>query len=87
MLAEFTLAGEAWEVRKGFPKLHLKDDWRPAQAFGAEAWAAGALGIVYGAVRRKTGSHVAVFRAQLVKAARKVRVVGLRWNGAGLSPL
>jgi len=41
MLAEFTLAGEAWEVRKGFPKLHLKDDWRPAQAFGAEAWAAG----------------------------------------------
>ena len=45
------------------------------------------MGIVYRAVRRKTGSHVAVFRAQLVKAARKVRVVGLRWNGAGLSPL
>jgi hypothetical protein len=87
MLAEFTLAGEAWDVRKGFPKLHLKDDWRPAQAFGAEAWAAGALGVASKAVRRTQGSHVAVFRAQLVKAARKLRVVGLRWDGAGLSPL
>jgi len=72
---------------QGLPEAAPQGRLAPRPGLRGRSLGRGALGIVYRAVRRKTGSHVAVFRAQLVKAARKVRVVGLRWNGAGLSPL
>ncbi len=45
LLARFRLRGKVLDVRRGFPRLHRKEDWTPAQAFGARAWAQEALGI------------------------------------------
>ena len=69
LLARFRLRGKVLDVRRGFPRFHRKEDWTPAQAFGARAWAQEALGITYRSVRRARAEDVAVFRAILVKVA------------------
>ena len=81
ILARFRLGGTSLDVRRGFPRLHLRNDWAPAQAFGSRAWSQGALGILFHAVRRARAANVAVFRAGLVKAGTPMHLVGLRWEG------
>jgi hypothetical protein len=85
LLAKFRLSGATLDVRKGFPRLHRRDDWAPAQAFGARAWSQGASGITYRSVRRAGAMNTAVFRAGLVKAGIRVGIIGLRWDGQGLA--
>lgn len=81
ILARFQLGGSTLDVRKGFPRLHLRDDWAPVQAFGSRAWAQGAQGILFKAVRRPRAANVAMFRGGLAKAGTPVHIVGLRWEG------
>jgi RES domain-containing protein len=87
LLARFHLTGETLDVRKGFARLHLPEDWAPAQAFGGEAWAANAQGITYRSVRRRKASNTVVFRDDLVRSGVRVKIVGLRWEGTGLAQL
>lgn len=86
-LSLFTLTGETVDVRRGFPRLHLKNDWTPAQAFGALRFAEQAKGITFNSVRRKTGVNTAVFKAPLVELGLKVRAVVLQWDGRDLTTL
>ncbi len=83
-LSMFILKGETVDVRVGFPKLHLKDDWSPAQAFGAEMRTAGAKGITFKSVRNRGGVCTAVFRATLVEDGLPLPAVSLQWDGRDL---
>ena len=87
VLSQFHLTGATLDVRRGFPRLHRSDDWAPAQAFGAEARAAHAQGITYRSVRCRKACNTAVFRADLVRAGARMRIVGLRWDGKGVVQL
>jgi len=87
LLARFRLSGATLDVRRGFPSLHRRDEWTPAQAFGSRAWSQGAKGITFRSVRRARAHNVAVFKADLVKAGTRVKLVGLRWDGKGLAQL
>lgn len=86
-LSLFTLTGETVDVRRGFPRLHLKNDWAPAQAFGALRFAEHAKGITFNSVRRKDGQNTAVFQAPLVELGVQVRAVVLQWDERGLMTL
>jgi hypothetical protein len=83
-LSLFILKGETVDVRVGFPKLHLKDDWSPAQPFGAEMRTAGAKGITFKSVRKPGGVCTAVFRATLVEDGLPLPAVSLQWDGRKL---
>jgi hypothetical protein len=87
LLARFTLTGEVLDVRKGFPALHRPDDWLPAQAFGRSAASRARFGITYRAVRRGGSENLGVLRGGLARGAARVKVVGLRWDGAGVQGL
>jgi hypothetical protein len=86
-LSLFILQGETVDVRVGFAKLHLKNDWAPAQDFGSKMWAVHAKGITFRSVRRIGGENTAVFKAPLVELGLKVRAVVLRWDGRKLEQL
>jgi hypothetical protein len=83
-LSLFILKGETVDVRVGFPKLHLKDDWSPAQAFGAEMRATSAKGITFRSVRKPGGVCTAVFGATLVEDGLPLPSVSLQWDGRDL---
>jgi hypothetical protein len=84
-LSLFTLTGETVDVRVGYPKLHLKTNWTPAQAFGAMRFAEHAKGISFRSVRRAGGLCTAVFKAPLVRSGLKVRAIVLQWDGGKLN--
>jgi hypothetical protein len=87
LLARFTLDGSTLDVRRRLPNLHLPDDRGPSLAFGAQARASGAAGITCHSVRRARADNVAVFKAGLVRAGARIRVIGMRWNGSGMSAI
>jgi hypothetical protein len=86
-LSLYTLTGETVDVRRGFPRLHLKSDWAPAQAFGALRFSGHAKGITFKSVRRKGAVNTAVFKAPLVALGISIKAVVLQWDGRGLKPL
>ena len=81
LLARFALAGEALDVRRGFPALHPREDWGPAQSFGRQAASEGRSGITYRSVRRKGAEALGVLRGGFARAGRRIRVIALRWDG------
>jgi hypothetical protein len=85
LLARFLLTGESLDVRKGFPALHLPDDWGPAQSFGRQARSEDRCGIIFRAVHRKESGNLAVMRQTFAKSGNRIQVVGLRWDGFGVS--
>jgi hypothetical protein len=87
LLARFTLAGEALDVRRGFPALHHAEDWAPAQSFGRRAAAEGRSGITCRSVRRKGAENLGVLRSGFARAGIRVKVIALRWDGAGVVPV
>lgn len=71
-------------MRCGYPRLHRRDDWAPAQAFAGRAWAQGVPGILFRSVRRQGAVNVAVFRGELARAGTPMHIVGLRWEAGRL---
>jgi len=86
-LSLYTLTGETVDVRQGFPRLHLKSDWAPSQAFGALRFAEHAKGITFKSVRRKGAVATAVFKAPLVALGLPIKAVVLQWDGSKLKQL
>ena len=87
LLARFVMTGEVQDVRQGFPALHRPEDWLPAQAFGRRAVIEARAGITCRAVRRKGAEDLAVLRSALAHGGSRIRVLGLRWDGAGVQGL
>lgn len=87
VLARFALTGETLDVRRGHPALHDKNDWGPAQVFGAKAKSMEENGVTFNAVRRAGSEAVAVFKAGLVQSGTRVQILGLRWDGSRVVPV
>jgi hypothetical protein len=87
LLARFALAGEALDVRRGFPALHPREDWASAQSFGRRAASERRSGITYRSVRRKGAENLGVLRGGFVQAGSRIKVIAMRWDGAGVVPL
>ena len=87
VLAQFALTGETLDVRRGHPALHDKNDWGPAQAFGAKAKSNDEDGITFNAERRAGSEAVAVLKAGLVQSGTRVQILGLRWDGSRVVPV
>lgn len=86
-LSLYTLTGEMVDVRRGFPRLHLKSGWGPSQAFGALRFAEHAKGITFNSVRRKGAVNTVVFKAPLVALGLPIKAIVLQWDGRRLQAL
>jgi hypothetical protein len=87
LLTRFGLAGEGLDVRRGFPALHFREDWAPAQSFGRRAASEGRSGITCRSVRRKGAENLGVLRGRFVRTGSPVKLIALRWDGARAVPL
>ena len=69
--------------RAGDP-IYAKEDWAPAQVYGARVRGAGAKGITYASVRRIGQDCVAGFRPDLFHGCRPAGTLQMYWDGTSL---
>jgi hypothetical protein len=83
----FSLNADLSDLRRHDPSIYHPIHYAPAQALGHKLRTAGAAGVLYSSVRRRSGECVAVFKPSVVGSMEKKDDWRLFWDGKTISEI